>query len=297
MSKASDNTPWPVQPPPALLDEELAPLLAPSLGHAWQLPVPAGADALRARLQARAAASRAAESALHTTRGRRVPWQAAAAGISTQALYLLRPGTTPRPGEPLRARLVRLAPGARLDAAALGGETELQPRHREWLVMQGEVQGAVQGNPAAASPALGLYDYHVTPAGQPTPAWHTQDGALLFLREAALAAQAGDAPQTLRDAEAGWPDFGPGVQRRVLWQRDGQAAMLYRTRPGATVPHHGHGHDEECLMVQGDIFLDDVLLQAGDYQLAPAGTDHLLTQTDTGVLLYVHGDLDMQFVG
>ena len=28
------------------------------------------------------------------------------------------------------------------------------------------------------------------------------------------------------------------------------------------------GHDEECLMVQGDVFLDDELLLPGDYPLA-----------------------------
>ena len=32
--------------------------------------------------------------------------------------------------------------------------------------------------------------------------------------------------------------------------------------------------------------LDDVLLQAGDYQLAPAGTGHTITETDTGVVIY-----------
>ena len=59
---------------------------------------------------------------------------------------------------------------------------------------------------------------------------------------------------------------------------------------------HDHGHDEECLMLQGELFLDDVLLQEGDYQLAPAGTSHRITETDTGVVIYAHGDLDLRFV-
>ncbi|MBL0392596.1 cupin domain-containing protein [Ramlibacter monticola] len=84
---------------------------------------------------------------------------------------------------------------------------------------------------------------------------------------------------------------------RVLWQHGGQAAMLYYARPGASVPMHTHGHDEECLMVQGELFLDDMLLQEGDYQLAPAGTGHRITETDTGVVIYAHGDLDLKFVG
>ena len=89
----------------------------------------------------------------------------------------------------------------------------------------------------------------------------------------------------------------PGIRRRVLWTAGGEAALLYRADPGARVPGHAHGHDEECLMVQGELFLDDVLLQPGDYQLAPAGTGHRVTETDTGVIIYAHGDLDLQFNG
>ena len=49
-------------------------------------------------------------------------------------------------------------------------------------------------------------------------------------------------------------------------------------------------------MVQGELFLDDLLLQTGDYQLAPAGTRHRVTHTDTGAVLYAHGDLELHFV-
>jgi quercetin dioxygenase-like cupin family protein len=101
----------------------------------------------------------------------------------------------------------------------------------------------------------------------------------------------------VRDAEAGWPEFAPGIRRRVLWQHGTQAALLYHADAGARVPQHRHGHDEECLMLQGELFLDDLLLQPGDYQLAPAGSGHRVTETDTGVVIYAHGDLDLQFVG
>ncbi|MFT3953252.1 MAG: cupin domain-containing protein [Piscinibacter sp.] len=186
--------------------------------------------------------------------------------------------------------MIELQPGVSLDAAALGDPATLQARHREWLLLRGELH----------SPALGerlmARDYHVTPAGQATPPWRSEVGALLFLRESDLAAAPGDRSFTVHDDDAGWPDYAPGIERRVLWQRDGQAAMLYRAAPGAQVPHHTHGHDEECLMVDGELFLDDTLLQAGDYQLARAGTGHRITATDTGVVIYAHGDLDLRFV-
>jgi len=111
-----------------------------------------------------------------------------------------------------------------------------------------------------------------------------------------LPASAIEAPFTVRDVDAGWCDFAPAIQRRVLWQREGEASMLYCLQAGVQVAHHGHGHDEECLMLQGDLFLDDVLLQQGDYQLAPTGTDHRLTETDTGGVLFVHGSLVLKFV-
>ena len=84
---------------------------------------------------------------------------------------------------------------------------------------------------------------------------------------------------------------------RVLWRQGGQAAMLWLAEPGATVPQHRHGHDEECLMLRGDLFQDDYLLREGDYQLAPQGSMHRTVSTDTGALIYAHGDLDMQVLG
>lgn len=266
---------------------EWSPLLDAPFADAWAHP--GASPGLRTKLMARVAASQAAEAGMVTTRRGRAPRVVLAAGVSAQTLY---EGKGQRRGEPLRARLVELAAGARLDADQLGGEAVLQTRHREWLVVAGRLQSGGQH--------FGLRDYHVAPAGAATPSWQADTPALLFLRESAAISFAGGTsaagtPLTVRDADAGWPDFAPGVQRRVLWQHAGQAALLYFAEPGAAVPQHTHGHDEECLMVQGELFLDDLLLQAGDYQLAPAGSGHRITQTDTGVVIYAHGDLDLQF--
>lgn len=277
------NRPLPIQPAPEIVDPELAPLLAEPFARAWDAPVPAVSSALRNRLGARIAATRAAETGMVTTRRRHAARESVAPGVVLQTLYRAA-GAPQRPGEPLRAVLIDLAPGATLSAEALGGTA----CHREWLVMAGHVQCDGDG--------LSLRDYHLRPAGHPSPALASSEGALLFLRESRLPARPGDAPQTVRDADAGWPEYAPGIQRRVLWQHAGQAALLYYAQPGASVPDHVHGHDEECLMVQGELFLDDLLLQAGDYQLAPAGTGHHVTQTDTGVVIYAHGDAELRFV-
>lgn len=280
--------PLPMQPPPGLLDTEMAPLLAEPFASAWQRPLPETAPGLRGRLLQRLGATKAAEAGMHTTRRRPPLSLPLAPGVRAQTLYLTQPGQPLRPGEPLRVRLIELAPGARLDPMLLGAAAELLQRRREWLLLSGSAQFGGEW--------LSQRDYAVTPAGQAEPVWMSKAGATLFLRESEQAVQTGDLPFLVRDADAGWPDFAPGVQRRVLWQDQGQAAMLYHARPGAQMPPHRHGHDEECLMVQGELFLDDLLLQPGDYQLAPAGSGHRITETDTGVVIYAHGDIDLQFV-
>lgn len=286
MSHRSPNAPLPVQPPPEVVDAELSPLISEPFARAYDSFGAGALPALRGRLLERTAATRAAESTMHTVRRRRAPRQPLGQGAWQQLLYAANPATPRRAGEPLRAVLVELAPGARLEPQAPGGDSVR--RHREWLVLQGRLQ--IDGD------TLGLRDYHVRPSGASQPVLTSDTGALVFVRECELPAQPGDQAHTVRDAEAGWPEYAPGIRRRVLWTRDGQAALLYHTDPGAAVPHHDHGHDEECLMVQGELFLDDLLLQPGDYQLAPQGSAHRITETDTGVVIYAHGDLDLRFV-
>lgn len=269
------------RPPTDPAVDDPSPLLLDPLARALATPVP-DPGALRQRLLQRTAATQAAEAALRTQRLRRLTWQSLAAGVQVADLYRAAAGAPLRPGEPLCVRLLQLAPGSRWQAPPAPGV------HREWLVMDGASQ-------ADAQPLQAL-DYLVTPAGQAAPAWYSPMGARLFLRESPRPEGADEAGRLVRDADAGWPAFAPGIERRVLWQRGGQAALLYRAAAGAAVPRHTHGHDEECLMVRGELFLDDLLLQPGDYQLAPAGTGHAVTHTEGGAVLFAHGDADLRFV-
>ena len=291
MSNHQANTPLPIRPAPDPVDREFESLLSEPFAKAWAQPEDQliGMQPLRDRLLGRVAASHAAEAVMHTAYRRRLRADVLASGVTAQTVYRAQDGQALRAGEPLRARLIEIAVGARLAPDQLGADAQMQTRHREWLVLSGHVE--------LGGESLGQRDYHVTPTGHATPSLFSADGALVFLRESEQAAAATDVPTTVRDADAGWPDFAPGIQRRVLWQRDGQAAMLYYAQAGAQVPQHSHGHDEECLMLQGELFLDDLLLQTGDYQLAPMGTGHRITETDTGVVIYAHGDLDLQFTG
>jgi hypothetical protein len=174
----------------------------------------------------------------------------------------------------------------------------------EWLVLRGDVTLSPTDNPNTNEKGLPLseFDYHRSLRPLALTATAGQDGALIFLRDSLLEQKIATTPEdlaplTLRHTGIPWQDHGPNIKRRVLWQQGAMGSMLYLTEAGAFVPQHRHDHDEECFMVRGDVFLDDCLLREGDYQLAPAGTGHHTTSTDTGCIIYAHGDLDMQFLG
>lgn len=258
-------------------DDDMSPLLSEPFARAWEASrAPAS---MGERLSARLQRSLEAERDMVTVRRRSSALQAVAPGAQARQLYQAPAHRPLRPGEPRAVRVLELEAGAALVLPAAGV--------REFLVMRGEVQL----HAADGVEPLSLRDFLLLPAGQGVRLV-SPDGAHVFVRESD-----GDVPSRtlVRDAEAGWPEFAPGIRRRVLWTAAGQASLLYRADPGACVPVHSHGHDEECFMVQGELFLDDLLLQQGDYQLAPAGTGHRITETDVGVILYAHGDLDLQF--
>ncbi|MFG6433333.1 cupin domain-containing protein [Roseateles sp. LYH14W] len=257
--------------------DDMSPLLSEPFARAWAAPATGLPGRLGERLGERLARSLQAEQGMVTVRRRKSDALPLADGVLQRPLYRAPTDRPARPGEPRAVSVIELAAGATLTLPAGGS--------REFLVLRGSAE--VDGE------ALSLRDFLLLPAGS-APQLGSADGAHLFVREM----DGPGAERTLvRDREAGWPEFAPGIARRVLWTAGGEAALLYRADPGASVPGHGHGHDEECLMVQGELFLDDVLLQQGDYQLAPAGTGHRITETDTGVIIYAHGDLDLQFNG
>lgn len=260
-------------------------------------------SALRTRLIRRVATSVRASRAMVTVRHTAAAMARASEQARLQTLYLAAQGTL-RPGEPLHVLLIELVPDGQLviDAPAPGVQ-------REWLQLRGRTELA---DNRSAAVTLEPLDFHVVPAAAaedvpactattsaPPTAPHTirsdAQGALLFLRESLQRAEAGETPRTVRDADTLWKPYAPQVERRVLWRRGPMAALLYRAAPGASVPQHAHGHDEECLVLRGETFQDDCLLRAGDYQLAPAGSIHRSGNTDVGAIFYIHGDIELDF--
>jgi hypothetical protein len=89
-----------------------------------------------------------------------------------------------------------------------------------------------------------------------------------------------------------WVEVIDGVFKRELWSDSVWVSRIYRLEPGVLIPGHSHLLDEECMMLQGEVFLGDILLRAGEYQLAPAGSLHGEVCSDVGATLFVRGARD-----
>jgi anti-sigma factor ChrR (cupin superfamily) len=110
----------------------------------------------------------------------------------------------------------------------------------------------------------------------------------LFSRIAAEAGIAAPLPGfhvTDRD-EGAWKTIAEGVETRTLWlsRRSGRRSFVVRMQPGAILPEHDHGGDEECYVLEGDMQVDGVPFGPGDFQVAFAGTRHPLVTTRAGCL-------------
>ncbi|QSA97935.1 cupin domain-containing protein [Methylococcus sp. EFPC2] len=247
-----------------------------------EIPPPQRGVAIRQRLMSKIARSAADNANFLTVRGNRGAWSR------------LRPGVRYKPlwnGSEGNSMLLELAPGAGL------------PIHRHRWIEEGIV---LDGGLQMGDLDLGPGDYHLSPAGSRHGRIASRQGALAFLRGTSLGdtggalkellggllPHAGGAPLTVygRD-ESGWEELAPGVRTKPLWSDGTRRSYFCCLDPGAELEGHAHAIDEECMMLSGDIFLGDLLLRAGDYHLAPAGTRHGPISSDTGALLFVRGQV------
>lgn len=263
----------------AELDEAVA-LLSQALA---ELPADAQAvtgGALRDRVLQRVGRSAARHQGMLTVRRSHPPPEPIAPGVQRRWLHRAADAAALRPGEPVWLAIVELAPGARLmqGLALAGGGSE-------WLVLRGALR--------LESLSLGTLDHHRRAASDDEPLLVAgEEGALVYLRHSG--AQVARSATSRADGAA-WEEFAPGIRRRILWQEGTEVGYLARAVEGATVPSHGHRHDEECLMLEGELFLGDILIREGDFQLAPAGRVHGLVQAASDCMVYIRGDAELAF--
>lgn len=79
----------------------------------------------------------------------------------------------------------------------------------------------------------------------------------------------------------------PQLKRLHHDPQRGYRSVLVRMRPGDAYPRHRHADVEEVYLIEGDITLNGVKMQAGDYCRAEPGSTHTKLSTEHGCTFIV----------
>ena len=95
--------------------------------------------------------------------------------------------------------------------------------------------------------------------------------------------------RTVRAAAGTWSPLVPGITIKLLRvDRDaGNMTAFIRMEPGSAFGAHEHAQSEECLVLEGEIFIGAHCLHAGDMHVAKAGTAHAMVTSPRGALVLV----------
>jgi len=219
--------------------------------------------ALAGRLLARVRAQRTAQEPMRTQRHPLQQTAAEAWGPGVQARRLHG-----------HSWLVDLAADARIPGHPMDGALEL-------LVLAGEVH-------FHDGRRLGACGHALVPG---LPGFRAEGSTRLYWREHRSGPFSAPGQALLQTPQA-WQPLREGVEICPLYGEGAAVSLLARFAAGGRVPAHPHGLDEECLMVQGELFLADVLLPEGGFQYAPAGSQHGELVADAPCLLFFHGAID-----
>lgn len=98
---------------------------------------------------------------------------------------------------------------------------------------------------------------------------------------------------TLRAADMKWVSAGPGVDVKILrMDRDrNDQTVLIRMQPGAVVVGHRHTQEEECLVLEGEVFIGNHRLGQGDMHIARPGVAHAPIHAPRGALLMIRSEM------
>ena len=234
-------------------------------------PEPAVGAALSSRLFKRVARSAQANASFVNVRKGDGEWRELVPGVRFKSLH---------EGEGVVSRLLQVDPGACWSVGDAGAVDEL-------LLLSGEL--------SLGSLHLGAHDYHLHGSAAGSVDARSSNGALLYWRRSASGQTAFGTTQasvTVASNDEGWEPLRPGVMLKPLFGVGDRVSMLARLSVGASVPSHVHECAEECLMIDGDMFLGDVLLLEGEFQWAPGGTSHDMLFSDVGCVVFIHGAVD-----
>jgi len=111
----------------------------------------------------------------------------------------------------------------------------------------------------------------IVAASDPDDAVVVERGGVRFVRSARLAWEAAAAPAV-------------DVKTLSVDRERGYVTKLVHMAPGASLYPHRHADVEESYIIEGDLLVADVLMRAGDYCRAEAGSIHTGVTTRSGCL-------------
>ncbi len=94
---------------------------------------------------------------------------------------------------------------------------------------------------------------------------------------------------TVQAGAGDWQPFGPGLQIKVLHEQGGIMSYLVKLAPGAELSPHRHPEDEECMVLEGELRIGELVVPAGGFHLARRDTLHDRITTVTGATIYLRG--------
>jgi len=97
----------------------------------------------------------------------------------------------------------------------------------------------------------------------------------------------------LRSTDGTWTDFCPGVRLKILDEDPSSSTRTYLVsmESGAIVPEHPHSLEEQCLVLEGEVWVGDHPLRSGDWHVAKPVSHHGNFSTRTGCLLLIKSEV------
>jgi DNA-directed RNA polymerase specialized sigma24 family protein len=212
-------------------------------------------------------------------------------------------------GQPLGRVKSRIRSGLQKLRAAINGKPDLNPcAHSEltcayslWALPSSEVP-AVEAHLASCAPCDGELEA-LLPVVAMFGAWPADvlrpNGSLKTRLANRIAAESGrqwkaaELPQWL---EPPWEDVAPGISCKLLATDTERhlVSMLVRLVPGGSYPAHSHAGVEELHLLNGELWIDERKLFAGDYNRGEPGASDERVWTETGcACVLVTSTMDM----
>jgi quercetin dioxygenase-like cupin family protein len=103
---------------------------------------------------------------------------------------------------------------------------------------------------------------------------------------------------TVRAEAVEWQPVWPNVWVKMLRLEptDNLQMVLFKIKPGGVVPAHVHTKEEECLVLEGEIFIGTHRVGEGDLHIAQSGAAHGDITTRTGATVLVRSEIPPKYL-